>query len=364
MVEMSVTLNRPELLRALKLASQIAGNGKVVPMLANVLLRSNGAGRLTVSATDLRVSLSADLACTFGDSLGIVIDAKKLHELVANASADDISIGIESNGWATIKSGKVTFKIAGQPDANFPSIPAHTGATFATVENAMFREMIARTIFSASDDESRPNMSGINLRSDGQRLTMTSTDGYRMCRLSRSMTIPAMNVIAPCMDSVRNVISSAPVCQIALTKEHLFVVQDSMVISIKLIDLVAPPTDLVYSISRPNSIVLSREQLLIAMKRAGVMSTELTPLKMSISSGMMRLGVVNPDIGEVHEDIEAEYLGDPVIIGINPKFVVDVLAQMSSDRVILEFATPLDPVSLRSVGSDDYAGIIMPMRVS
>jgi DNA polymerase-3 subunit beta len=360
----SVTLNRPELLRALKLASQIAGNGKVVPMLANVLLRGNGAGRLTVSATDLRVSLSAELACTFGDAIGIVIDAKKLHELVANASADDISIGIESNGWATIKSGKVTFKIAGQPDGNFPSIPSHAGASFASVENAMLREMIARTMFAASDDESRPNMSGINLRSDGQRLTMTSTDGYRVCRLSRSMSIPVMNVIAPCLESVRNIIASAPVCQLALTREHLFVVQDATAISIKLIDLAAPLTDPIYAMSRPVTMTIGREQLLIAMKRCGVMTTEQTGAKMSLSLGAMRLSVVNPDLGEVHEDMEAEYMGEPMAIGFNPNFVVDILAQMSSDRVILEIAGPLDPALLRQVGNDDYAGIILPMRVS
>ncbi len=359
-----ITLNRPELLRTLKLASGIAGNGKLIPMLANVLLRSAGAGRLTVSATDLRVSLSAELACTIGDAIGIVIDAKKLHELVANVNADDISIGVESNGWATIKSGKVTFKIAGQPDTNFPSIPSHAGATFTTVENAMLREMIARTMFAASSDESRPNMSGVNLRSDGQRLTMSSTDGYRVCRLSRSMSIAPMNVIAPCLDSVRSVIASAPVCQFALTREHLFVIQDTTTISIKLIDLAAPLTDAIYAMNRPITMTIGREQLLIAMKRAGVMTTEQTGAKMSLSVGAMRLSVVNPDLGEVHEDIEAEYTGAPLSIGFNPKFVVDILAQMSSDRVILEVSGSLDPALLRQVGNDDYAGIILPMRVS
>lgn len=360
---MSITLNRPELLRALKLASQIAGNGKTIPILASVLLRSSGSGRVTVSATDLRVSLSADLACTIGDAFGVVIDAKKLHELVNNASADDISITIEANHWATIKSGKVTFKIAGQPDAHFPSIPSPTGAEFVTVENAMLREMIARTMFAASDDDSRPAMAGVSMRSDGSRLTMTATDGYRVCRLSRGIGLPQMSVIVPCLDAVRNIVASAPTSQLALTREHLFVVQDGTAVSIKLIDLASPLVDPIYAMARPLRVTIGRESLLIAMKRAGVMTTEATGAKMSLSLGAMRLSVVNPDLGEVHEDLEADYAGQPMAIGFNPKYVIDILAQMSSDQVILEISGPLDPALLRQVGNDDYAGIILPMRV-
>jgi DNA polymerase-3 subunit beta len=358
-----ITLNRPELLRALKFASHIAGNGKIVPILANVCIRSEGSGRLTVAATDLRVSLSADLACTIGEDIGIAIDAKKLNELVNNVSADEISIHVESNGWATIKSGKVTFKIAGQSDKNFPSIPTTTGAEYVTVENAMLREMIARTIFAASTDESRPAMAGVHLRSDGQRLTMTSTDGYRVCRLSRSMAIPSISVIAPCLESVRSIVASAPTCQFAITKDHLFVSQDTTTVSIKLIDLVPPMVDPIYAMEREYRVTVSRESLLIAMKRSGVMTTEATGAKMSLSLGTMRLSVVNPDLGEVHEDLEVEYSGQPISIGFNPVFVSEALSQMSSDRVILEIAGPLDPALLRQVGNDDYSSIILPMRV-
>lgn len=331
-------------------------------MLANVLIRSEGNGRATVAATDLRVALRVDLACSLGDSIGIVIDAKKLHELVNNASADEISIQVESNGWATIKSGKVTFKIAGQPDANFPTVPSPTGAV-ATVENAMLREMIARTIFASSDDESRPAMAGVHMRSDGNRLTMTSTDGYRVCRLSRSMSIPPISVIAPCLETVRAVIQSAPTCQLGITREHLFITQDSTSISIKLIDLTPPMTDPIFEMSRPISMTASREALLIAMKRSGVMTTESTCAKLSLSLGSMRVSVINPDLGEVHEDLEVDFRGAPIAIGFNPNFLVDALSQMSSDRVIMEISGPLDPALLRQVGSDDYSSIVLPMRV-
>jgi DNA polymerase-3 subunit beta len=358
-----ITVNRPELLRALKIATGVVGNGKTIPMLANVLLRSEGAGRLSISATDLRVSLSADLPCSFGDSFGAAFDARKIHELIANASADDISITIESNHWATIKSGKVTFKIAGLPDKHFPEIPDRRGHEFVTVENAMLREMIDRTAFAASDDESRPNLSGVHVSSDGSRITMTATDGYRVCRLSRSTSIPTVSAIVPCMDRVRSIISSAPTSRVALTKEHLFVVQDDTAIAIRLIEAVYPPMEPIYGMERKHLVTIGREAILIAMKRAGVMTTEQTGAKMALSRGMMRLSVVNPDLGEVHEDLDADYQGEPIAIGFNPDYVVEVLSAMSSDQIVIEIADPLNPALVRQVGNDDYAGIILPMRV-
>lgn len=357
-----ISCHRLELLRALKLATQIAGNGRTLPIVANVVLRADGSGKLEILATDIRVSMRAYVPCTIGDSLSVMIDARKLHETVSNLTADDVSIAVDDKRWTTLKGGKVTFKLAGQPDSNFPAIPSPTGAA-TRIETAVFREMISKTWFAASDDESRPNFSGIYLHGDELKLTATATDGYRICRLSRQLGTPKMQVIVPCLETLRSTLGQARTCTINISDKHVFITQESTTISIALVDLAYPNVDPVFTIERNSRATMSREALLIAMKRAGVMSTELSAAKLEFSNSKASLSVVNPDLGEVREDLEVEYGADPIAIGFNPKYVVELLMQMSSDRIVLEMSSPLDPALFRQVGSDDYAGIVLPMRV-
>lgn len=359
-----ITCHRPELERALKLATQIAGNAKAMPVVANVVLRASGAGRLEILATDLRVSLRASIGCSMIDTLDIMIDARKLHEIVSKASADDIAISIDDKAYATLKSGKVTFKIAGQPSTSFPVIANATGP-IATVETAILKEMINRTWFAASDDDTRPHLNGIYLSSDGTRTTMTSTDGYRMCRLSRPLGMSIGAVIVPCIETLRAVLGQTPTCQLQLDKQHLFVSLDTATIAIKLIDLAYPNVSGIFDMdSRTKIVTCNREAILIAMRRASTMTTEFTPVRMTFGRHTLALSVINPDLGEVREDLDVVYDGPPVTIGFNPVFVVDLLTQMSSDQVILEMSDPLQPALVRQAGSDDYAGIVLPMRVS
>ena len=143
---MEIRIGKNEFLRGLRLAQGIADRKSTMPMLANVLLRTQGKNQLLVAATDLNVSLSAELKSQNAAEGGITLNAKSLNDLIASAPGEDITLKRADNHWAEIKSGKVTYRIVGMPDRDFPRVPDHREATYTPVESAVLREMIDRTL--------------------------------------------------------------------------------------------------------------------------------------------------------------------------------------------------------------------------
>src|SRR4026208_2621561 len=166
---MEFRINKNEFLRGLRLAQGIADRKSTMPMLANVLLRTQGKSQLLVAATDLNVSLTAELKSSNSSEGGLTLGAKNLHELIANAPGDDIQVKKTDNHWAEIKSGKVAYRIVGMPDRDFPKVPAHREASYGTREAAVLREMIDRTLFSVCNDETRLHLNGAFFESDGSK---------------------------------------------------------------------------------------------------------------------------------------------------------------------------------------------------
>ena len=136
---MEFRIAKQEFLRGLRLAQGIADRKSTMPMLANVLLRTQGKNQLLVAATDLNVSLTAELKSTNTSEGGITLGAKNLYELIANAPGDEVTLKKTDNHWAEIKSGKVSYRIVGMPDRDFPKVPDHREAQYSTLESAVLR---------------------------------------------------------------------------------------------------------------------------------------------------------------------------------------------------------------------------------
>ncbi len=156
-------------------------------MLANVLLRTQGKTQLLVAATDLNVSLSAELKSQNAAEGGLTLNAKSLNDLIASVPGDDLTLKRADNHWAEIRSGKVTYRIVGMPDRDFPRVPDHREASYTQVESAVLREMIDRTLFSVCNDETRFHLNGVFFECDGSKARMVSTDGHRLSKVERTI---------------------------------------------------------------------------------------------------------------------------------------------------------------------------------
>ena len=162
---------------------------------------------------------------------------------------------------------------------------------------------------------------------------------------------------------LRRVLDSGPQCKLAIKTPHLFLVQDDIAIAVKLIDAQFPPYEQVIPKDHKKVITVDRSRFIDALRRAQLMSSETRGVKVSATKDGVTITSDNPDLGEVREEMEAEYSGETIAIGFNPKYVVELLTQMSSDQITISLGGELDPGLIKPLTGDDYLGVVMPMRI-
>lgn len=365
---MEFRIQKAEFLKGLRIAQSIADRKSTMPMLANVLLRASGKNKLLVAATDLNVSISAELKSKNTAEGGLTVGAKALHDIIVNMPGDEVLLRRADNNWAEIKSGKVDYRLVGMPDRDFPKVPDHKDIEFHDVDAEVLREMIDRTLFSVCNDETRFHLNGVLFECDGNRARMVSTDGNRLSKVERilpgapkltaGVIIPKKGVV-----EIKRVLEGTEKSSVAVKSPYVFVRGDDMTLAVKLIESQFPPYDQVIPKEHSKEVVIDRQQLLGALKRAQLMSSETRGVKFSVAKDGLVITSDNPDIGEVREELEAQYDGESVSIGFNPKYVIELLSQMATDQVSLALNGELDPGLLRPFSDDDYLGVVMPMRI-
>src|SRR5689334_16359810 len=243
---MEFRIQKSEFLRGLRLAQGIADRKSTMPILANVLLRTDGKSKLVVAATDLNVSVSAELAVKVDKEGGLTVGAKPLHDIVSNLPGEDIVFKRADNHWAEVRAGKVEFKLVGMPDRDFPKIPDHREVKYAKVEAPVLREMIDKTLFSVSHDETRFHLNGVLFESDGAKGRMVSTDGHRLSKVERSLSGPTLTsgVIIPkkgLTEIKRTIEGTNAQCELAIAGNIMFVRAGDLALAVKLIESQFPP---------------------------------------------------------------------------------------------------------------------------
>ena len=364
---MEFTLPKADLLRGLRLASAVADRKSTMPILGNVLLRV-AQRRLLIAATDLNVSLSADIQTMSTKSDGaLTLSASALYELVDRSPGDEIRLKRTDGNWADIVSGKAKYKLVGLADRDFPKLPDHREVAMTTIDAPAFVQLIERTSFSVCHDETRFHLNGCYLESDGATASMVSTDGHRLSLAKVTLAIPRLptGVIVPVkgLTSIRKLLADATTCQLAVHAPHLFVVHGDIALAVKLIDAQFPPYQQVIPTKNATTVAVDRGRLIEALRRAQLMTTDRRGVKLAAADGGISLTAADPDLGDVVEQLDCEVTGSMPTIGVNPKYAVELLAAMADDSVTLSFGGELDPVLVQQTTDDSYTGVVMPMRV-
>src|SRR5690349_13951859 len=184
---MEFKIQKAEFLKGLYPAQGIADRKSTLPILANVLLRTDGKERVLVAATDLTVGVSAELPARVEKEGGVTLGAKHLFDIVKALPGDELVLRRADNNWAEIKSMRAEYKLVGMADRDFPRLPNHREVTFTRLEASLLRDMIGKTLFSASTDETRYHLNGVLFESDGKLVRMVSTDGHRLSKVEREL---------------------------------------------------------------------------------------------------------------------------------------------------------------------------------
>lgn len=370
---MDFKIEKGTLLSGLYLAQGIADRKSTMPILANVLLRTEGKERLLVAATDLNVTVTAELPAQVGSEGGITLGARHLHEIVKALPSGIVTLRRADNQYAEVRAGKVEYKMVGMADRDFPKLPNHREVSFCKVDAATLVDMVDKTFFSISTDETRYHLNGVLFDCDGHgdkaHARMVSTDGHRLSKIERTLAggPKVQGVIIPRkgLAEMRRALEGVTgEVELGFTKSHAFVRVGQTALSVKLIDAQFPPFEQVIPKDSERHVAVERESLFEALKRVSIMSSDKTQgVKLSLGEGVLRISSDNPDLGEGREELEVGYAGGALTIGFNARYLIDLLSQMDTKNVRLELNGELDPGVIRPIDGEDYLGVVMPMRI-
>ena len=367
---MKLKVERTPFLKILEIANSVADKKSPIPTVSTILLEAKG-DELTCSATNLSVSMRGALAVSVERPGKLCLSAKTLFDVVKSLPEDpsELSLESESTNAATISMGKSVFKIHGMQPDDFPSIPTPEEAKFANLAAEAFATLIRRVFFSISPEETRPHFNSALLESDTGLLRMVSTDGHRLTKAETSVEHELesnLGILIPKkgLAQIRNLAQSAEdKISMAVSKPYLFVRSQGVELGVRLVDEEFPAYQDVIPTDLDRKVVVERQGLIDALRRVSLLSTGVTHgIRFHLDNGVMQVLSSNPDLGDAKEELDVDYEGDEFTVAFNSRYFIDLLPEMDSDEVILEFGEELDPCLVQPVDATDYVAVIMPLR--
>jgi len=368
---MEIKAKRGDLLATLYWTQSIVERRNTMPILANVLIEAQK-GEIHLTATDLEVGVRGQVEGEVVKEGTVTIGAKKLYEIVREVASDQVQLKRQENDWVEIRSGKSVFKIVGLDAKEFPQFPKFDSKWLSNTPATMMREMIERTIFSVSTDETRYSLNGVFIEQTGDgKVRMVATDGHRLAFEERTVGSLGLSkgVILPRkgLAEMKKLLETGDDGVVSLGfRENLgLVTKDKVELFMRLIDGDFPDYTKVIPKGNPNVARLDHDELLQALRRVSILSSErYKGIRMEFTNGRVSISANNPDLGEAAEDVEAEYKGKPISIGFNARYVIDVLSVLTGDgEVEIELKDELSPSVIRKSGVEGYLYVLMPMRL-
>lgn len=373
---MEFTVNQGRLSAALSRASTATARGsKVVEIHSSILLRATPRG-VVVTATDMLVAFTELVDCNVGAPGSIAIKASNLASMVKALPSGEVkAVLLPKSNTLQLEAGKTLVKLMGMSAGDFPDLPDPDGVEFSDVNAAVLVDLIGKTLFSVSTDEARVNINGALFESNGKTATMVSTDGHRLTKCTAGLGAKELEagVIVPRrgLEEIRKLLANVEgECSIGFSETHLFVKAGAISVSVKLNRVTFPSYQQVVPKDFESKAVVSRSDLLAALRQATVIAPSKTStVAITIRPDALVLHASNPELGEVTLDLPATWDGaGEMKIGMNGEYLAETLSAIETDEVELRFKTELDPLVVVPVHSSDedpreLLSVVMPMRI-
>ena len=372
---MNFSISKEKLSQILYLTSTIAERRTTMPILANVNLTLDG-NKLSVIATDLEISLVGEAEAAVKAPGSITVGAKVLYDIVRDLPSDTVTLHVSKGQRLEIEAGQSRFRINGISSDEFPSVVGTTLLNPIAVDALKLYEMLDRTVFCVSLDETRYNINGVCVemlaspsRNDSATIRFVATDGHRLAMIDRPAEGLAFNesLILPRkgIQELKKVLENKEGVVYVGVNEGFFTTQcENVTIGIRLIDGQFPDYKQVIPVETTTKIELPRNDFYAAVKRVSLVTTDKSKtIKFRIVNGNMVVSSSSPEYGEASESLNVSQEGGDVTIGFSAKYVSDLLAAMSNAQTVtLKLNGEVGPGVF--TGNDDelYTCIVMPMR--
>jgi DNA polymerase-3 subunit beta len=363
--DLRIRCDRDELAARLAVVSRAVSTRGAVQVLGGILLRAEG-GAVELAGTDMELSLRTALP---GDAVGegaIVVPGRLLVEMVRLLPEAEVVIEHHAaEGAVHVASGAYASRLNVYAAEDFPRLPA-VEAPLHEVSTASLVATVERVSRAASRDETRPVLTGILVRFEGQTLVMAATDSYRLAVKETPLDEagPELDAIIPARSLAELMrIATGETIAIGVQENHVVFASGDAWLTTRRIDGQFPN----YKQLRPESfeveVDLPRQELLAIVRRAGVLAQRNSPLRLRFADGELTVSAQTQDVGETRESLPTAFSGEPLEIGFNADFLREGLESVAGDVVRLSLINPLRPGLLTSE-DDAFWYLIMPIRLA
>jgi len=372
---LEIGVSRADLFRELTATQSVVERKTTIPILSNFLFEADG-DTLTITATDLDQTVRTSCAAKVKKGGACTIPARKLFDYMKLLPDDDISIKQLENHWVQLRAGRSNTKMVGMARANFPQVPEFPAAGGLKIPVEALRNMISKTIFAISSEESRYTLNGALLALKAESMAMVATDGHRLAHIERAGiglgVTGERKILVPrkALGELQNLLADtdAENVEFADDEQTLFFRVGHRVLTSRKLNGQFPNYEAVLPRDNSKFAVVRVADLLSSLQRVAQFADERSrAVKMRLEQNELKLIGQSTDAGESEETIETPYNYDPIVMGFNAEYLEEFLRAIgSTGEVRLEFKDAQSAGQLRPEDPDSpfkYRYIIMPMRI-
>ena len=370
---MKIAVAKEQLLQGLQAVQNVVSVRRSFPILSNVLLEAKDGG-LRFTATDLEITISCVIPVDMAEPGATTVPAKRLLGITRELSSPEVEIETSGDDGLSVRSGSSYFKLRTLPADEFPPAPTlDSDASFSLPQDGL-KLMLKQTAYAISYDETRYVLNGVLALRDSSegKLALVATDGRRMALVENQCDMPAEldgQSIVPtkAVNELQRLLASEGSVSVTFTDKMAgFRLENDgshdLEIATKLIDGKFPNFRQVIPSEAKERIPLIREELLVALRRAELMTSEkMNSVKITFSDNRMTINANTPEVGEAEDSLAINYQGPSLAVAFNPSYLLDPLKALDDDEVCLELIDELSPGVIRS--GDTFLYVIMPMRI-
>ena len=369
LIQMKISLGREELLTVLQAVVSVVEKRQTQPILSNVLIAA-GDGELVVTGSDLEVEVTGKAKAQIDKRGTTTIPGRKLLDICKSLPAQAVIVIEDKDGKIRIQSGRSRFVLTTLAASDFPSIGFAKEQNKFEVDSEILRDLLTYTQFAMAHQDVRYYLNGLLLEINTGMIRAVATDGHRLALCERDI---ATGVQEPCqtiiprkgVSEIQRLIAHAS-GQIGVEISHSFIrlSHENQIVTVKLVDGKFPDYERVVPAAGTKNILVGRDTIRAALQRTSILSNEkFRGVRLALANGVMTAAAHNPEQEEAEEEFEIDYVGDPLEIGFNVSYLLDVLGVLSAETVRIELSDSNSSCLIQDPSDERAKFVVMPMRL-
>lgn len=364
-VKLKVT--KEAILDGLQRVQNVVSTRTTLPILSNVLIQATNGG-VNLTTTDLDVGVRCRVEAEVSKAGSTTLPARKLFSILKEVPAAEIEIEVDDRNAASIRCGSSFYKIMGLPEEEFPRFPESGAGKVLKIEQVVLRDMLKKTAYAVSNDETRYVLNGVFMGIKGDKITVVATDGRRLALMEHDIEVPKgaeAELILPtkAVNELERLLADKGDVKLSIGENQIVFELDGTTLASKLIEGTYPNFRQVIPTETKERITLERELLLSALHRASILASEKSQsVKLNFAKNTLTITATTPEVGEAKETLSINYKGKEITIAFNPQYMMDPLRNLDADEVFVELTDELSPGVIKV--NAPFLYVLMPMRLS